>query len=293
MDLPDGSVPEEGHFGASMARLIPWVERVVRNRPNWRLVIIIDEFDDLDRAYYTGQRGEAFVKQLRSLSEVGLTFLLVGSERMEKIYHRHENELNKWTNEYLDLIESRADCRELVLKPVMGSIEFDESSVEEVVDYCGRNPFYMHLLCYALFQLCMREQKTYVSIMDVTEAQDRIMRTSGESNFAHYWNDNPTLDEAEHETLSAHTCLALAVISHLGGRFERIEDFLDTQREMGLGASERLLRGDVDKMVSLLVNRRVLARNASDGVTTHPPPAAGTQSAACPARAMWIAWKGL
>ena len=28
-------------------------------------------------------------------------------------------------------------------------------------------------------------------------------------------------------------------------------------------------------------------------VTTHPPPAAGTQSAACPARAMWIAWKGL
>ena len=156
----------------------------------------------------------------------------------------------------------------------MGSIEFDESSVEEVVDYCGRIKPLLHapsLLCAISRELCMREQKTYVSIMDVTEAQDRIMRTSGESNFAHYWNDNPTLDEAEHETLSAHTCLALAVISHLGGRFERIEDFLDTQREMGLGASERLLRGDVDKMVSLLVNRRVLARNASDGVTTHPP----------------------
>ena len=34
-------------------------------------------------------------------------------------------------------------------------------------------------------------------------------------------------------------------------------------------------------------------RYPSSAVTTHPPPAAGTQSAACPARAMWIAWKGL
>ena len=265
MDLPHGSVPAEGHFGASMARLIPWVERVVRDRPNWRLVLIIDEFDDLDPAYYTGQRGETFVKQLRSLSEVGLTFLLAGSERMGEIYQRHENELNKWTNAYLDSIESRVDCRELVVKPVSGSIEFEESSVGEVVDYCGGNPFYMHLLCYALFQLCMREQKTYVSITDVAEARERLMRTSGESNFAHYWNDNPTLSEVEHETQVAQTCLALAVISHLGGRFERIEDCLSAQREMDLAASETLQRVDLDKMVSLLVKRRVLVRDASDG----------------------------
>ena len=265
MELPSGSVPEDERFGASMARLIPWVERVVRDRPNWRLVLIIDEFDDLDSAYYTGQRGEKFAKQLRSLSEVGLTFLLIGSERMEKIFRRHENELNKWTNEYLDSIESRVDCRELVVKPVTGSIEFDESSVEEVVDYCGRNPFYMHLLCYALFQLCMSEQKTYVGITDVAEARESIMRTSGESNFAHYWNDNPVLDETEHGTLTAETCLALAVIGHLGGRFERIADLLDAQREMGLDAPEQLPRVDVDKIVSLLLKRRVLARATSDG----------------------------
>ena len=265
MDLPSASVPEEEHFGASMAQLIPWVERVVLDRRNWRLVLIIDEFDDLDSAHYTGKRGEVFAKQLRSLSEVGLTFFLIGSERMEKIYRRHENELNKWTNEYLDSIESRSDCRELVVRPVMGSIEFEESSVEEVVNYCGRNPFYMHLLCFALFQLCMSEQKTYVGIADIAEARESIMRTSGESNFAHYWNDNPTLDEAEHGTLAAETCLALAVISHCGGRFERIEDFLDSQREMGLSASEQLPRTDVDKIVSLLLKRRVLKRDTSDG----------------------------
>ena len=264
MDLPDGSVPAEGHFGASMARLIPWVERVVRDRPKWRLVLIIDEFDDLDPAYYTGQRGRKIRQTTPITFGGGLTFLFVGSERMENIYRRHENELNKWTNEYLDSIESRADCRELVVKPVSGSIEFDEASVEEVVDYCGRNPFYMHLLCYVLFQLCMREQKTYVSITDVAEAQERLMRTSGESNFAHYWNDNPTLSEAENETLAAQTCLVLAVISHLGGRFERVADLVGAQREMGLVTSEQLPRSDLAKIVSLLVKRRVLARNSYD-----------------------------
>lgn len=265
MDLPSASVPDDEHFGASMAQLIPWVERVVRDRPNWRLILIIDEFDDLDSAYYTGTRGEVFAKQLRSLSEVGLTFLLIGSERMEEIYRRHENELNKWTNEYLDSIESRNDCRELVVKPVTRSIEFDESSVEDVVDYCGRNPFYMHLLCYALFQLCMSEQKTFVGITDVAEARERIMRTSGESNFAHYWNDNPTLDETEHGTLAAETCLTLAIISHCGGRFERIVDVMNGQREIGLSASDQLPRADIDKIVSLLLKRRVLTRNSSDG----------------------------
>ena len=265
MNLRSGSVPEEEHFGASMAQLIPWVDLVVRERPDWRVVLIIDEFDDLDSAYYTGTRGEVFAKQLRSLSEVGLTFLLIGSERMEEIYRRHENELNKWTNEYLDSIESRSDCRELVVKPVTRSIEFDESSVEHVVDYCGRNPFYMHLLCYALFQLCMSEQKTYVGITEVAEARERIMRTSGESNFAHYWSDNPTLDETEHETLAAETCLVLAVISHCGGQVERIEDILDGQREIGLSVSDQLPRADVDRIVSLLRKRRVLTRDSSDG----------------------------
>ena len=263
--LPSSRVPQDEHFGASMAQLIPWVERVVRDRPDWRLVLIIDEFDDLDSAYYTGNRGDVFAKQLRSLSEVGLTFLLVGSERMEKIYHRQQNELNKWTNEYLDSIQSRNDCRDLVINPVVQSIEFDESSVDDIVDYCGRNPFYMHLLCYALFQLCMSEQKTYVGITDVAEARERIMRTSGESNFAHYWNDNPTIDETEHGRLSAETCLALAVIGHCSGRFERIDDFLDGQREIGLSPSERLPRTDVARIVSLLLKRRVLTRDSSDG----------------------------
>ena len=51
---------------------------------------------DLNPAFYLGERGKQFVKALRSLSEVGLTFMFVGSERMDSIYRTHSADLNKW-----------------------------------------------------------------------------------------------------------------------------------------------------------------------------------------------------
>jgi hypothetical protein len=265
------AVPEEGHFGASMARLIPWLEALVSSRPEHRFILIIDEFDDLDPAYYTGERGEQFAKQLRSLSEVGLTFFLVGSERMGVIYHRHQNELNKWTNEHLDSIRSNADCQELVTRPVSGSIEFDEASVHEIVEYCSGNPFYMNLLCFALLQHCMREQKTYVGITDVAEAKGRLMRTSGETNFAHFWSDNPTLSDTDREELAAKSCLALTLITRSGGQFEHADDLLDAQRDLDLGASETLSRTDLDKLIAVLARRRVLKRAPQGAYTISLP----------------------
>lgn len=83
-----------------------------------KFLVIIDEFDDLDPAFYTGERGKQFVKALRSVSEAGLTFFFVGSERMDAIYSRHQSDLNKWTNIRLDRIDSRADCRALIAEPV-------------------------------------------------------------------------------------------------------------------------------------------------------------------------------
>ena len=262
-DLGVPDVPEEQYFGASMARLIPWVEQLLRNRPGSRLVLIIDEFDDLDPAYYTGERGAQFVKQLRSLSEVGLTFFLAGSERMGEIYARHDHELNKWTNVHLDTIESRADCQELITRPVRNSIEYEAASVDEIVEYCGGNPFYMHLLCFSIFQLCMREQRTFVSMTDVEEAKQRLMRTSGETNFAHFWLDNPTLAEPDHEMLAAECSLVLTLISRAGGSFDSSEDLLRAQGDSDLEAAERLPRSRLDHLVPLLIRRRVLGRDAA------------------------------
>jgi len=56
---------------------------------------------------------------------MGLTFFLVGSERMKSIYYKHTTELNKWMDVHLDRMESPGDCRALITQPVADAIEFD------------------------------------------------------------------------------------------------------------------------------------------------------------------------
>ena len=137
-------VPAEDEFGAGLGRLVPFVEALARDSGR-KMLVIIDEFDDLNPAFYLGERGKQFVKALRSLSEVGLTFMFVGSERMNSIYQSHASDLNKWINRSLDRIEAVTDCEALITEPVTGKIEYDRDAVKRIVDYCKGNPFYMHL----------------------------------------------------------------------------------------------------------------------------------------------------
>lgn len=103
----DAASVSESQFGAGLGKLVPFMEEITRRFSGRHFVLIIDEFDDLDPAFYTGERGRIFIKALRTLSEIGLTFLFAGSERMNVIYAKHSQELNKWTNMFLDSIASR------------------------------------------------------------------------------------------------------------------------------------------------------------------------------------------
>ncbi len=77
-------LPTEDGFQGRLSSLLPVVERLA-NVCRRKMLVIIDEFDDLNSAFYLGERGKQFVKALRSISEVGLTFMFVGSERMDSI----------------------------------------------------------------------------------------------------------------------------------------------------------------------------------------------------------------
>jgi hypothetical protein len=257
-------IPSEQKFGAGMSRLVPFVENLIHTCPEMKFVVIIDEFDDLDPAFYTGQRGKLFVKALRSLSEIGLTFFFVGSECMNTIYTKHAVDLNKWVNVYLDCIDSREDCKQLVVNPVEGVIEYQFECVDFILDYCGGNPFYMHLLCSEIFKRCWQEKRTYVSESDLHDIMQSLIRSLGETNFSHFWTDNPILDEKKNAESAAENCLVLSCISCLGGSFESIDDLFSIQENLALGISDRLSSRKIGNVVDRLRNRRILYSRATD-----------------------------
>ncbi len=250
--------PREDEFGAGLRRLIPFVERLPIHITGPRPLVIIDEFDDLDPAFYSGERGRQFVKALRSLSEVGVTFFFVGSERMDAIYRRHAADLNKWVNVHLDRIESLDDCRALITSPVRGAIEFELAAIDFLVDYCGRNPFYLNVVCMELFKRCAQERRTYVGMVDVQTVRRQLLKTLGSSNFAHFWEDNPELDLGDRRRQAAENAVILACFAQGGGQFESIDDVEEQQSALALKSAERLTRSEVERAVNRLKHRRVV-----------------------------------
>lgn len=266
------ALPSEGEFGAGLGSLVPFVERFTGAVADKKLVVIIDEFDDLNPAFYTGERGRLFVKALRSLSELGIAFFFVGSERMASIYHQHKMDLNKWVDVHLDCIESREDCKALIVEPVGGVIEYQRDCVDCIMDYCERNPFYMHLLCSELFKTCLQEERTYVSESDLQHVQQSLTKRLGITSFSHYWDDNPELDEYLKAKLSAENCLLLLCLGVLGGSFEHLEEVEETQGQLDLGSAERLSISQIRSVLARLQSRGILRPSPSGDRTTIIPP---------------------
>jgi energy-coupling factor transporter ATP-binding protein EcfA2 len=265
------NVPTEAEFGAGMGHLVPFVEQLLRGRPG-RYVVIIDEFDDLDPAFYMGERGRQFVKALRSLSEVGVTFFFVGSERMDSIYRRHQADLNKWSNVSLNRIESIEDCKALVTRPVEGSIEYEAEAVRRIIDYCAGNPFYIQTVCFEVFKRCLQERRTFVGESDVIAVADTLIRALGPTNFAHFWEDNPELNTDERARQTAENCVVLTCLAALHGAYETVEELYDVQTKLGLSTGEQLSMETVKEVVNRLRRRGILTVNSEgSGVCVEPP----------------------
>jgi hypothetical protein len=252
------NVPAETEFGAGIGRLVPFVEGLCSKSPNRKFVVIIDEFDDLDATFYTGERGKQFVKALRSISEVGLTFFFVGSERMEAIYQRHQADLNKWTNVQLDRIDSRMECKALIANPVATAIEFSQDATDFIIDYCGGNPFYINNFCYQIFDRCLLEHRTFVDINDTNAVRHQLLRSLGPTNFSHFWEDNPILDLEERKKALAENCIALVCIAILGGRYEEVGELLEIQESLPLSLADRATDAELRHACERLLARKIL-----------------------------------
>lgn len=250
-------VPPEAEFGAGIGRLIAFSELLSSTMPARKFVVIIDEFDDLDASFYTGERGKQFVKALRSTSEVGLTFFFIGSERMEAIYRRHQADLNKWTNVQLDRIDSRVECKALITTPVANAIEFSLEAADFIIDYCGGNPFYIHNFCYQIFDRCLQEHKTFVDDNDTNAIRHQLLRALGPTNFAHFWEDNPVLEPDERRRAIAENCVALTCMAVLGGRYESTEELLEVQESLPFAAADRASATELRRACERLVARKI------------------------------------
>ncbi len=179
----------------SLSPLISFLKEVAGIIQNGRIVIILDEFDELPLDLYArGALAKAFFLKLRSISshpQVG--FVLVGGEKMAHIIEHQGIRLNKWDTMQVDYFSRQsewADYRELILHPVGEDLEYAEQALEALYELTAGNPYFTKVVCGSILNLASDKRDCYVTRTEVDQAaRTAIRKRAGKNDFQHFWDD--------------------------------------------------------------------------------------------------------
>jgi AAA domain len=257
-------LPSPADFGGRLARLTRVVEQIRQSGVDKVMLVVLDEVDELNPAFYRGQRGEAFFATLRALGEQGVVFVLVGSERMPLVFRRYGQLLNRYETCELDTIESAQDVLEMVREPLAGFIEFGSDAIPLIARRSGGNPYYINLVCMRVLHAMVASRRTYVDAVDVNGAARSLAEDRSPTHWSHLWEDGD-FEEDESAARQRQAALVLAAFGRepveRGLRAKEVEAALkeDCDGELPEGLN-------VEDTLEALVRRGVLRGEGTGAV---------------------------
>lgn len=171
-----------------------WLKSMARALPDdARVVIAIDDFDELPAHLVEGPQADALFLFLRSLvDEPWLNLIMVGSEVLPSIIQKQAHKLNQVVPVSVTNFASRESTASLLVTPTRDRLEWGAEAIDRVHYLCRGNPYYETLVAQRLW-LSMRERsRSIVTSGDVDEAAHAVARDAPESHFIHLWADSST-----------------------------------------------------------------------------------------------------
>lgn len=179
--LRDGDAVPYG-TGAEMVR-------EVTDRLDRRVVLLLDEFDDLEEKVRSGRLGPEVFGQLRHLIQHGrnIGLVLCGTHRLEDLAGEYWSFLlNLASYQRIGTLEPTA-AEELIRLPLgwMG-ILCEDAAVERAMALTGRHPYLLQLLGYRVVELCVEAGEAAVRTSLVDAAADTVVQ-QGEIHLRYLW----------------------------------------------------------------------------------------------------------
>jgi hypothetical protein len=174
-----------------LAKLLDEVSDII---PDRRLIIILDEFDELPASLYArGPLGDAFFLTLRSISSRPiLGIVIVGGEKMRNIMDSQGDQLNKWNViavDYFNRETDWADYRELVQRPVFSKLEYTEDALVALHEFTAGNPYFTKLICQNVFRTAIEQRDCHITAAEIHEAVKATVNEVKSNTFQHFWED--------------------------------------------------------------------------------------------------------
>jgi hypothetical protein len=247
--LDDIKLPK---LDGSLAPLSEFLHEVYIIAPDLRILIILDEFDELPHDLYkSGDLGNTFFVAMRSIAAVEpYAFILVGGERMQAIFNFQGERLNKFKPirvDYFDRNTNWEDFSELVRKPISGILEIDDDALNYLYEQTAGNPFFTKVICQEAFKQAIDRHDNYIGKREMIQAvKNALLLSLGSNSFAHFWTDGILGAGAKQEEI-------------LLGRRKVLLALADVLRTPGAIASKaELIRMTIDSMFSTGDIERIL-----------------------------------
>ncbi|KXH80470.1 phosphoribosyltransferase-like protein [Chryseobacterium kwangjuense] len=247
-------------FEESFNLLTDFLEDVTDIDPNFRCLIILDEFDRISSSLYErGDIAKSFTLTLRSISNrANFGFILVGGEKMEHILSQWQ-EFNKFSPIRVDYFTKERDWEDfikLITKPVENILEVSESAITHIYEETAGNPYFTKKICMELFSNMINNRDIHVTEKEAIKAST-IARNSaniGATDFSHFWEDGIKGTVEKEEEVSLMRRKLLIVLSQLLIN----EKNLDKQTIKDAGSEVGLKDYDIDKYLLEFEQRKIL-----------------------------------
>jgi len=177
----------------ALSDIVQFLNLVQDAVPGFRVLIILDEFDELPLNLYAGtEAGHAFFLTMRSISgKSKYAFVLVGGEKMDYILSCQGSALNKFSPFRIDYFnrEHFADFQELVRKPILPHLEISDSAIALLFSETAGNPYFAKMICGHLYRLMVERRDCHITSKEVTEALRIALDKTESVSFQHFWDD--------------------------------------------------------------------------------------------------------
>jgi len=253
---------ESGNFARAANR---WLKALSRSLPdNARVVIAIDDFDELPTHLVEGPQADSLFLFLRSLvDEHWLNLIVVGSEVLPSIIQKQAHKLNQVVPVSVTNFASRESTAALVVVPSEDRLEWIPEAIDRVHHLCGGNPYYETLVAQRLWQTMREHLRSIVTPGDVEEAVAAVAHEASESHFVHLWADSS--HGLDHTARSAVVASAvLRSVARAGGILLAPAANDEVVRIAGTWI-QTATADELNRAIAILKAREVLRSGPSDG----------------------------
>ncbi|QLE39170.1 ATP-binding protein [Nostoc sp. C052] len=149
------------------------------------LVLLLDEFDALNNKYI-GVELESLFKQLKNIVYRNQRlFVIIFAGRKPADISNLLKIFPKIPIAEVGLLDKES-IKQLIIQPVSDSLKYEPKAIEAITDLSAGHPYFIQILCFAIFSRARELEKWEVYEEDVEMIIDRAVELA-EAGFAWYW----------------------------------------------------------------------------------------------------------